>query len=138
MPYDPEDPSRKAEDQPYLHDPTLHRPFAYTYDNQTMRFNASENYYPITSEISFIGTMNNAISGASHDQGSYLKLSILPTRCQGGTVLEDGTIELMQHRRLFSNDGLGMGEVIDDVDPSTYRGIEDWAEYYLVLEEFDG
>ena len=25
----------------------------------------------------------------------------------------------------------------DDVDPNTYRGIEDWAEYYLVLEEID-
>ena len=30
-----------------------------------------------------------------------------------------------------------MPEGLDDLDPNTYRGIEDWAEYYLVLEEID-
>ena len=47
----------------------------------------------------------------------------------------DGTIELMHHRRIFTDDGLGLGHTLDDVDPVTARGIVMTSDYYLVVQK---
>lgn len=50
-------------------------------------------------------------------------------RSQGGSVIENGRIELMQNRRLYFDDYRGVGEALDETDrighgitvPATYR-----------------
>lgn len=52
-------------------------------------------------------------------------------RSQGGSSLQDGWIELMQNRRLFKDDHLGVDEALNETDqygngisvPATYRMI---------------
>jgi lysosomal alpha-mannosidase len=50
--------------------------------------NISLNYYPVTSAI------------AVRDRETANQLTVMTTRTQGGTVLDNGKIELMQSRRL--------------------------------------
>merc|ERR1711893_269289 len=49
---------------------------------------ASSNYYPINSAI------------AIRDESKSMQLTVMNDRSQGGSVLSDGSIELMQNRRL--------------------------------------
>ncbi|EDV31826.1 uncharacterized protein Dana_GF14354 [Drosophila ananassae] len=58
------------------------------------------NYYPITSRIAL--------------QDSKKRLAILNDRAQGGSSMKDGQIELMLHRRLVRDDGLGVDEVLNE------------------------
>ena len=57
----------------------------------------SSNYYPINSAI--------AIRSAN----SSNQITVMNDRSQGGSVLENGTIELMQNRRLMHDDHRGVG-----------------------------
>jgi len=41
---------------------------------------------------------------------------VLNDRAQGGSALVDGTIELMQNRRLFFDDNRGVEEPLNEVD----------------------
>ncbi|XP_059486976.1 lysosomal alpha-mannosidase-like [Neocloeon triangulifer] len=58
------------------------------------------NYYPITSVISM--------------QDRQTVVSVLTDRAQGGGSIEDGSLELMVHRRLVEDDGFGVDEVLDE------------------------
>ncbi|XP_065335492.1 lysosomal alpha-mannosidase-like isoform X2 [Cloeon dipterum] len=58
------------------------------------------NYYPVTSAIS----MQDEIS----------TVAILTDRAQGGASIEDGSLELMLHRRLVQDDGFGVEEVLNE------------------------
>jgi len=51
-------------------------------------------------------------------------------RSQGGSVIQDGRIEIMQNRRLYVDDGRGMGEALNEVDAQG-NGITVPATYYL-------
>jgi lysosomal alpha-mannosidase len=62
------------------------------------------NYYPINSAISVV------------DAKTSFKFTVLNDRSQGGSVLEDGRIELMQNRRLFKDDGKGVEECMNETD----------------------
>ena len=63
----------------------------------------TSNYYPVTSRIE-LRSKNGEL------------MTVLPDRSEGGTSLVDGEIELMLHRRLFYDDGFGVGEALNEVE----------------------
>lgn len=84
----------------------------------------ASNYYPITSWI-FI-----------RDYDRNLQLSILPDRPQGGSSLHDGQVELMLHRRLLQDDGLGMDEPLNEPGIDR-RGLIIRGKHYLLIGPID-
>ncbi|XP_058798756.1 lysosomal alpha-mannosidase-like [Phymastichus coffea] len=60
------------------------------------------NYYPVTAKMSI------------EEARSRRRLSVLNDRAQGGSSLRDGELELMVHRRTLSDDGLGVGEPLNE------------------------
>jgi hypothetical protein len=64
----------------------------------------SGNYYPINSAIAIV------------DEKANLQMTVLNDRSQGGSVLEEGRVELMQNRRMFEDDDRGVDEALDEVD----------------------
>lgn len=77
------------------------RHFRPTWDLETTELAAS-NYYPITSWI-FL-----------RDYEQDLQMTVLTDRAEGGTSMNDGSIELMLHRRLLYDDGYGMEEALNE------------------------
>lgn len=53
-------------------------------------------------------------------------------RAQGGSALENGSIQLMQHRRVYADDFKGMNEYLNERDQYG-RGIRVPATYYVEL-----
>ena len=85
--------------------------------NFTTNQNVSSNYYPITSAI------------AMRDHGK--QVTIITDRSVGGSAgLENGTIEIMQNRRLLFDDDKGLGEALNEKDKDGY-GIKVNAKYYM-------
>lgn len=84
----------------------------------------ASNYYPITSWI-FI-----------RDYDRNLQLSILPDRPQGGSSIRDGQIELMLHRRLLQDDGLGVEEPLNEPGIDR-RGLIIRGKHYLLIGPID-
>lgn len=64
----------------------------------------SGNYYPVISAISIV------------DENSKLQMTVMNDRSQGGSVVKEGRIELMQNRRLFKDDGRGVEECLNETD----------------------
>ena len=62
----------------------------------------TENYYPVTTAVSI--------------KDEVSQLLVVTDRPQGATSLSEGVIELMQHRRIPTTDGKGMGEALDEVE----------------------
>ncbi|XP_046352433.2 lysosomal alpha-mannosidase-like [Haliotis rufescens] len=60
------------------------------------------NYYPVTSKM-FI-----------QDTDRDIQVTLLTDRCQGGGSIHDGEMELMVHRRTLFDDGLGVGEPLNE------------------------
>jgi len=60
----------------------------------------SGNYYPVNSRI-FI-------------KDSSAQLTVMTDRSHGGTSIQDGSLELMLHRRLLHDDFLGVGEALNE------------------------
>lgn len=81
---------------------------------------ASSNYYPINSAI------------AIRDESKSMQLTVMNDRSQGGSVLSDGSIELMQNRRLHHDDGRGVGEALNE-ENRYLEGIEVNTRYFLQL-----
>lgn len=84
----------------------------------------ASNYYPITSWI-FV-----------RDYDRNLQLSILPDRPQGGSSLHDGQVELMLHRRLLQDDGLGVEEPLNEPGIDR-RGLIIRGKHYLLIGPID-
>lgn len=78
----------------------------------------SANYYPINSALAF--------------RDGTTQMTVMNDRSQGGAVIEDGAIELMQNRRLLFDDARGVGEALNETD-SEGRGIEVNAKYYVQI-----
>lgn len=76
----------------------------------------ASNYYPINSAISMIDPYRN------------LQVTICNDRAQGGSVIEQGTIEFMHNRRMFYDDSRGVGEALNETD-SFGNGISVPAKY---------
>nr|CAD7458126.1 unnamed protein product [Timema tahoe] len=87
--------------------------------NLTVTEPVSGNYYPVTSRILI------------RDPNQGLEFAVLNDRAQGGSSVKDGQIELMVHRRLKVDDGFGVAEVLDDMEPA--RG-----HHYVVAGRVDG
>jgi hypothetical protein len=66
--------------------------------------NITANYYPVQTAI------------AIRDTNQTLQMTVMNSRSQGGSVINQGRIELMQHRRLYYDDGRGMGQALDERD----------------------
>ena len=80
----------------------------------------SANYYPI----------NSAIAIKSSDNSK--QFTVMNDRSQGGSSLTDGSIELMQNRRLLDDDWRGVGEALDETN-SHHEGIEVDVSYYTFM-----
>ena len=80
---------------------------------------ASSNYYPINSAIALRNSNN-------------MQLTIMNDRSQGGSVLENGSVEIMQNRRLMFDDWRGVGEPLDEKN-SKLVGIEVNNRYFMQL-----
>lgn len=59
-----------------------------------------------------------------------MQMTVMNDRSQGGSVIEQGRIELMQNRRLNVDDGRGVGEALNETT-STGVGITVPATYYV-------
>lgn len=64
----------------------------------------SSNYYPV----------NQAI--AIRDTAKSVQLTVMNDRSQGGASLSEGSVELMQNRRLFYDDYRGVDEALNERD----------------------
>lgn len=84
----------------------------------------ASNYYPVTSWI-FI-----------RDYDRNLQLSVLPDRPQGASSIRDGQVELMLHRRLLQDDGLGMEEPLNEPGIDR-RGLIVRGKHYLLIGPID-
>ncbi|CAB3366560.1 Hypothetical predicted protein [Cloeon dipterum] len=63
------------------------------------------NYYPITTAISI---RNHAANSENEE------LAIITDRAQGGSSIENGTLEIMLHRRLLFDDDKGVEEALNE------------------------
>ncbi|XP_053677468.1 lysosomal alpha-mannosidase [Anopheles nili] len=77
----------------------------------------SGNYYPVTTKI------------ALEDGG--LRLAVLTDRAQGGSSLEDGSVELMVHRRLLHDDAFGVEEALNE--QAFGRGLVARGKHWVVF-----
>lgn len=86
--------------------------------------NISANYYPVQTAI------------AIRDVQKNLQMTVMNSRSQGGSVLQPGRIELMQHRRMYNDDGRGMGEAVNEIDG---MGNPIWvpAQYFLQIFNYE-
>ena len=82
----------------------------------------SGNYYPVISAIAII------------DEKAKLQLTVMNDRSQGGSVIKDGRIELMQNRRLFKDDDRGVDEALNETDEYG-NGISVTARYRVIFTE---
>ena len=83
----------------------------------------SANYYPINTRI-FI----------SDELGEKEKrqLTLVTDRSQGASSIEDGSIEIMLHRRLLHDDSLGVDENLDEVGLDN-RGLINKGKFYMIF-----
>ena len=67
----------------------------------------SSNYYPVVSRIS-LAEQSNSVAEERR------QVWVMTDRAQGGSSLQSGQLELMLHRRLFSDDAFGVGEALNE------------------------
>lgn len=84
---------------------------------------ASSNYYPINSALAIRSPSTN------------MQLTVMNDRSQGGSVLSNGVIELMQNRRLLHDDWRGVGEPLDETN-KLGQGIQVNTRYYVQLFDY--
>jgi lysosomal alpha-mannosidase len=86
--------------------------------------NVSGNYYPVVNRM-FI-----------RDESKGVQLTVLTDRSHGGSSLRDGSMELMIHRRLETDDNRGITEVLDE--PGQFgEGLIVRGRQWVVLETID-
>lgn len=70
--------------------------------NLKLHESVAGNYYPVTTKIAL--------------EDSTARMAILTDRAQGGSSLQDGSLELMIHRRLLHDDAFGVGEALNETE----------------------
>ncbi|XP_058057448.1 lysosomal alpha-mannosidase-like [Anopheles bellator] len=75
------------------------------------------NYYPVTARIAL--------------EDPNLRLAVLNDRAQGGSSLEDGSLELMVHRRLLHDDAFGVDEALDETEFG--RGLVARGKHWVIF-----
>lgn len=56
---------------------------------------------------------------------------MLNDKTQGGSVLKPGRIELMHHRRMYKDDGRGVGEALNETENG--KGVSVPGKYFMQL-----
>lgn len=84
--------------------------------------NITANYYPVDSAI--------------YVEGNGIRMTVLNDRAQGGSSLRDGTIELMQNRKIPADDHKGVGEWLMERDQNG-QGMKVKASYQMLLNRLD-
>lgn len=74
--------------------------------NKTQTQPIAGNYYPITTAIALRGTSK--------------QMTIVTERTHGGSGLTPGNAELMVNRRLFADDGRGVGQPLNETNEFGY------------------
>jgi len=82
--------------------------------------NVTQNYFPVQTAIAI-------------KQGTK-QMTLMNSRPQGGTSLLKGRLELMQQRRLYRDDGKGMGEALNE---ENHLGDPIWVPATYFLQIFD-
>ena len=82
--------------------------------------NVTQNYYPVDSAIAIRDPLNGN------------QMTLMTTRSHGGSSIMEGQIELMHHRRLYCDDGRGVGEPLNETDVYG-NGMRVSTTYYLHL-----
>jgi len=77
------------------------------------------NFYPINAKIVL--------------EEGYKRLAIMTDRSQGGSSMIDGTVEIMVHRRLLSDDAKGVGEALNET--AYGEGIIARGKHYLIYSK---
>ncbi|CAF1005631.1 unnamed protein product, partial [Didymodactylos carnosus] len=87
-------------------------------------------------------TVNEAVSGNYYPVNSriYIKeegrqLTILTDRSEGGTSMQDGTVEIMIHRRLLYDDSQGVGEPLNETAYNT--GLVVRGKHFILVDDPD-
>ena len=60
------------------------------------------------------------------------QMTLMTTRSQGGASLSEGQVEIMHNRRLYCDDGRGVGEALNETD-TFGNGMRVSTTYYLHL-----
>ncbi|XP_049776423.1 lysosomal alpha-mannosidase-like [Schistocerca cancellata] len=84
----------------------------------------SGNYYPITSKI------------VIKDENKGLEMAVLNDRAQGGSSLRNGEVELMIHRRLLYDDGMGVAEPLRE--QAFGKGLVVRGKHWLLMGNITG
>jgi len=92
----------------------------FSYPDSYQKENVTANYYPINSAIAV--------------EDDNIRLTVLNDRSQGGSSLEDGTVELMHNRKIHSDDNKGVGEFLEEHNQYG-RGIRVKASYHMVISK---
>ena len=79
----------------------------------------TSNYYPIQSAI------------AIRDVEKNFQMTVMNSRSQGGSVIKNARVELMQQRRLYRDDGKGVGESLNE------GLMEVPAQYFLQIFNYE-
>ncbi|OWF45655.1 lysosomal alpha-mannosidase-like [Mizuhopecten yessoensis] len=82
------------------------------------------NFYPVNSRIYV------------KDEALGIQLTVLTDRSQGGSSIIDGGIQLMVHRRLLYDDGLGVGEPLNETGLD-HKGLVVRGKHYVFLGGFE-
>uniref|UniRef100_A0A905ATF6 Alpha-mannosidase n=1 Tax=Glossina morsitans morsitans TaxID=37546 RepID=A0A905ATF6_GLOMM len=76
-------------------------------------------YYPVNGRL------------VLEEEGKGARMAVLNDRAQGGSSTEEGALELMLHRRLLSDDNLGVGEALNEIENG--RGLVARGKLYMIL-----
>nr|AYV99578.1 venom polypeptide [Dolopus genitalis] len=85
--------------------------------NVDLKEKVAGNYYPLTTKIAL--------------QDEEARLAILVDRAQGGSSLEDGSLEIMVHRRLLHDDAFGVDEALNE--KAYGKGLIARGHHYLLF-----
>eukprot|EP00825_Cyclidium_porcatum_P038115 TRINITY_DN4351_c0_g1_i4.p1 TRINITY_DN4351_c0_g1~~TRINITY_DN4351_c0_g1_i4.p1 ORF type:complete len:797 (+),score=127.41 TRINITY_DN4351_c0_g1_i4:666-3056(+) len=84
---------------------------------------AAGNFFPVNKMITINDTNN--------------QVTVINDRSQAGTSLKSGQIELMIHRRLFSDDGHGVNQDLNEFNENGIGGLEQKVRHWIVFSDND-
>ena len=87
--------------------------------NYTVYEPVAGNYYPVNAFMRMV------------DVNSNRSLAIISDRSQGGSVIREGEMEIMVHRRLLVDDGRGVGEPLNETQEGG-KGLAQLVRHNLV------
>lgn len=90
--------------------------------NQTER--TAGNYYPVNSRIYI------------KDEIANKQFTLVTDRSQGGSSIQDGSVEIMLHRRILTDDHLGVSEPLNEPGVDG-KGLIVKGKFYVILDKIE-